>query len=162
MLAPHRMKLRILAGLIAALMATLGQFTPVSAHPGAIAVSGTQLVENVAPCAPGSFKMIGSLTGCWTIDTFVEQVASPGIYVASGTEHFVGCVGSLCGTLYSTFVFVGKFDASGNEVWGGCHHPIVGGTGGFAAATGDLNFRDLPNGTPLPPAEYKGRIVLRP
>ena len=42
----------------------------------------------------------------------------------------------------------------GVEVHGRCHHPFVGGDGGFAGVSGVLQMLDLPNGCAL----YKGHL----
>jgi hypothetical protein len=142
------------------LIATLGLPTTALAGPGATSVAGRQVVASGADCPGATFVMTGDLDGCWTTDTFDLVAAGPnGIVVGRGSETFVGCIGSRCGTLSLSFVFVGKFDAAGAELWGGCHHPILGGTGDFAGARGAFNFVDLPDGSGLPPADYSGRIV---
>ena len=90
-----------------------------------------------------------------------------------GTETFVGCVNPIgdCnnsattyGTFDTTFTFTAKFDGRPpdvtlyQEVHGRCQHPIGGGTGVFAGATGVLTFKDdVTNGT----APYKGHITLQ-
>ena len=121
------------------------------------AVRGVQTPVGSGPCfdatALDSYTMTGDLVGCWYTDTVVLTGVQPsGGVELSGTEHFVGCLdlngdercgaGDPSGTFATTFTFTGKFDASGNELRGRCHHPIEAGTGGFAAATGVLNFTD--------------------
>jgi hypothetical protein len=143
------------------LAGTLGLATTANAASSAISVSGHQEVSLGGVCPAGTFVMSGDLEGCWTTDSFNLVAAGPnGIVVGSGTETFVGCIGERCGSLFLTFVFVGRFDAAGVELWGGCHHPIRGGAGDFAGARGVLNFVDDPDDTALPPADYSGRIVL--
>lgn len=151
------------AAVFAAIAAVLTLAGPVAATPGAVPVEGRQEVADGGSCPGATFVMSGDLEGCWTTDTFQLVAAGPnGIVVGSGTETFTGCIGSRCGSLFFSFVFVGRFDAVEAEVWGGCHHPIRGGTGDFAGATGTLNFVDLPDGSGLPPANYSGRIIFRP
>lgn len=120
-------------------------------------VQGIQTPVGSGSCfdaaALDSYTMTGDLVGCWYTDTFLLIGVQPsGVVNLSGTEHFVGCLdmngdktcgaGDPSGTLATTFTFTGKFDASGNELHGRCHHPIVSGTGGFAAAAGVINFTD--------------------
>jgi hypothetical protein len=138
---------------------------------GATVVRGTQTPVASGPCfdaaALGSYTMSGGLVGCWYTDTVVLNGLHPGGTVqVSGTEHFVGCldlggdgscVGDPAGTFSTTFTFTAKYDASGNEIHGRCHHPIVSGTGGFLGATGLINFSDdVTTGD----ASYTGPISL--
>jgi hypothetical protein len=126
-------------------------------------------VDPVTGLAPaGSNVMAGSLIGCWYTDTFNPTVTTPsGVIHATGAENFVGCLDAAltgaCGTsdpsgsFAATYTFVGKFDAAGNEIWGRCRHKIESGTGGFAGATGRVNFQDnVANGT----SDYRGHITL--
>ena len=97
-----------------------------------------------------------ALLGLWYTRTFVLGVLTPsGVLTATGTEEFVGCLdvngNRTCdasdpdGTLSFTFRFSGKFDpVTFAEMHGRCHHPVVGGTGDFAGATGVLRFKDDP------------------
>jgi hypothetical protein len=112
--------------------------------------------------------MAGSLIGCWYTDTFDPTVSTPsGVIHATGAEHFVGCLDSTgagaCGTgdpsgsLALTYRFEGKFDAADNEIWGRCQHKIVSGTGGFAEATGRIDFTD---DVATSTASYRGHITL--
>jgi hypothetical protein len=48
-------------------------------------------------------------------------------YRATGTEHFEGCLGSICGSFDTTFSFTTKTDGpwpTSPEIHGRCHHPI--------------------------------------
>jgi hypothetical protein len=76
---------------------------------GATIVRGTQLAAGT--CDNGGYEMTGSFTGCWWIDTF-ETKSSPdkSHYRATGTEHFDGCLGAVCGTLTTTYSFTAKTD----------------------------------------------------
>jgi len=146
---------------LAATLAVLTLASPAAAASGATTVMGRQAVVSGGPCPDGSFTMSGDLVGCWTTDSIEFKAFGPnGVVVAHGTETFTGCIGSRCGTLSLTFVFVGRFDATGAELWGGCHHPIRAGSGDFAGATGEINFVDDTDGSELPPADYRGRIVF--
>lgn len=98
----------------------------------------------------------GDLIGFWSTTTFELGVATPsGVVTGSGTERFDGCLDSnengVCdpsdpaGSLYLTFTYSAKFDLEAFALLHGrCHHPVTGGTGGFAGATGALQMRDDP------------------
>ena len=51
-----------------------------------------------------------------------------------------------------------KFDAQGNETHGRCWHPILRGSGGFAGATGVLQFKDVLTDPPYYP--YRGTLKI--
>jgi len=161
-----------------ALLAVSTAFAFVVAAPASAEqnqVSGVQTPGATGPPActdpSASFTMTGGLVGCWYEDSIMitkDQTTASGIELihVSGTEHFIGCLdrdgdGSCIGadpsgTLYFTFTFTEQVDvATGSEIRGRCHHPIVGGTGDFAAATGVLNFKDdIPSGT----SPYMGHL----
>jgi hypothetical protein len=127
-------------------------FAATAAQAGAIQVSGVQS----APQADGSYAMSGSLIGVWWTTSFVLQGIEPsGGVQGTGTETFVGCLDAngsgACdgvdprGTIDFTFTFTGKYDPTfTTEIHGRCHHPVVGGTGGFAGVRGVLDFKDDP------------------
>ena len=77
-----------------------------------------------------------------------RQRAPSGVYIESGEEVFVGSLdGGQDGTFSTTYKFESKWDpdvSTGSEVHGRCQHPIVegSGTGGFAGATGRVDFKD--------------------
>lgn len=124
--------------------------TTAAAADGATIVRGTQLAAGT--CADGGYAMTGSLVGCWWIDTF-ETKSDPdkSTYVATGTEHFSGCLDSVCGTFYTTYKFSAKTDGpwpTSPEIHGRCHHPVIGGTDGFAGASGEISFHDVVDVTP--------------
>lgn len=137
----------------------------VAVAPGTMAssatiVSGLQVPDTTGACndnpdAIASYQMSGSLIGCWYTDTGVYKNVSPTGFLATGTEHFVGCLGSSCGTLFTTFTFTATY-VGDVEAHGRCHHPITGGTGAFAGATGSINFKDDPSGC----ATYHGEVKL--
>ena len=83
-----------------------------------------------------------------------EHESHAGGFVASGTETFVGCLGTRCGRFFTTYTFTAKY-VGDIEVHGRCHHPIVGGEGDFADVSGVINMHDLPNGC----ATYKGHLT---
>lgn len=135
--------------------------TASAAGSGATTVRGTQLAAG--SCEDGGYAMTGSLEGCWWIDTF-ETKSDPdkSHYVATGTEHFTGCLGSVCGTFFTTYRFTAKTDGpwpTSAEVHGRCHHPVTGGTDAFAGASGEISFRDVVDVSP-PYYPYWGNVHL--
>ena len=141
---------------------------------GATIVRGDQFVIPTgqgncgSDTSAGTYRMAGDLVGCWYTDDFVVENENPGGgFKASGIEHFTGCLntngnatcdaGEPSGTFETTFVFTAKFAPSGDEIHGRCHHPIVGGTGAFAGASGGLSFKDIPSEGRFP---YHGEIKL--
>lgn len=133
--------------------------TTAVAATGATVIRGTQLAAGT--CADGGYAMTGSLVGCWWIDTF-ETKSNPdkATYVATGTEHFIGCLGSVCGTFYTTYKFSAKTDGpwpTSPEIHGRCHHPVIGGTDGFAGVSGEISFHDVVDVTP-PYYPYRGNV----
>lgn len=156
------------------------------AHGSTVRVAGIQAPLDTTAGAPGdpcaatdpetgqapvvSNAMAGSLIGCWYTDTFNLINSTPtGVIYATGSEHFVGCLdvrrrGSCAhtdrtGTLALTYTFLAQFDpVTDREIWGGCQHKIVFGTGGFEAAAGRIDFKDnVANGT----SSYRGVITLQ-
>lgn len=134
-----------------------------AAGAGATVVRGDQLLAGASSCPDadeGTYKMAGDLVGCWYTDTFeIRNVTPGGGFHASGTEHFVGCLNKsgnqTCGTFTTTFTFTAKYAVTLEEIHGRCHHPITGGTGGFAGASGELSFKDIPSEGRFP---YHGPI----
>lgn len=154
------------------------------AHSSTVGVSGIQAAADATAGAPGdpcaatdpetrkaplvSNTMAGSLIGCWYTDTFKRiTLTASGVLDATGSEHFVGCLdvrgnGSCepsdrTGTLALKYTFLAQYDGAGNEIWGGCQHKIVSGTGGFAGTAGRIDFQDnVANGT----SSYVGFLSL--
>jgi hypothetical protein len=136
------------------------------------AVAGTTQVSGVqTPIDPsaGTYTMSGSLIGLWTITSIELANFTPsGAVLASGTEQFDGCFDTnanrACdgddpqGSIFFTFTLTAKYDPTFTvEQHGRCHHPVVGGTGGFAGVSGSLDFKDDPvTGC----ASYKGHLDL--
>ena len=147
--------------LLVALIGSLLSAGAVAAANGTTIVRGVQLAAGT--CEVVGFEMTGSLVGCWVIDTF-ETKSDPAkaTLLATGTEHFTGCLGSTCGTFFTTYTFTAKFDGpwpTSAEIHGRCHHPIVGGTGGFAGASGVLSSHDVVDVSP-PYFPYVGNVHL--
>jgi len=102
-----------------------------------------------------TYTVTGNLAGCWYIDEWTIRNETPsGAISAKGTEVFSGCLnGNRCGHFWTTYTFTYKV-VDGVETHGRCHHPIVGGDGGFTGVSGVLQMHDLPNGC----AVYKGHL----
>lgn len=110
-----------------------------------------------------------ALIGWWRTKTFDFGVlTASGVFTATGTEEFEGCLDAngdrSCGasepsgTLRFSFEASGKFDlATFEELHGRCHHPITGGSGDFAGATGVFRFKDDPVAGC---AYYSGHLTL--
>lgn len=102
----------------------------------------------------GTYVVSGDLTGCWYVDELtIRTEAASGAFRATGREQFVGCLGNRCGRFFTTYVFTARI-VDGVETHGRCHHPIVGGDGGFAGVRGSLEMHDLPDGC----AVYTGHL----
>ncbi|MBI2777787.1 MAG: hypothetical protein HYX57_11080 [Chloroflexi bacterium] len=136
--------------------------TASAAGRGATTVRGTQSAAGT--CRDGGYAMTGSLTGCWWVLTF-ESTSDPdkSHYRATGEELFEGCLGDVCGTFSTTYSFTAKTDGpwadGAPEIHGRCHHPVTGGTGGFAGVSGELSFRDIVDVSP-PYYPYWGNLRL--
>ena len=103
--------------------------------------------------------MTGSLHGCWYTYVSSSKFNRSGTYQEKGTEIFVGCLNGTCGTFETTYTFTAKYvdDTFAEEIHGRCHHPIAGGTGGFAGAKGVINFKDDVVNLKF---DYKGHVSL--
>jgi hypothetical protein len=138
-------------------------------------ISGVGVFDTAGACAPPptgyadftdfTLVMTGSLEGCWytKIDTRTDNGAPSGVYHETGREVFVGSLnGGPAGTFATNYKFESKWDpdfTTGAELKGRCQHPIVtgSGTGGFAGATGRVDFKDeVSTGRFL----YRGHIKL--
>jgi len=156
---------RMVAPTLVAGAAALMLAANASAKTTTVPVSGTQTVVDEDA---GTYKMSGSLIGDWQFTSFTEIATSP-IYRAKGTELFSGCLdvrrdgtctGDPSGTLRFRFKYWAQFDDEGALVWGSCLHPITGGTGAFAGATGVLSMVDTPTPQGVSTA-YIGHVTLR-
>jgi hypothetical protein len=88
----------------------------------------------------------------------MDVVPSRGTFLATGTEHFTGWIGSRYGTFTTTYTFTAQFDGD-VELHGRCHHPVVGGDGDFAGISGVLTFKDVVDVNP-PYYPYRGTLRL--
>ncbi|HEX5609612.1 MAG TPA: hypothetical protein VFX45_05910 [Solirubrobacterales bacterium] len=138
---------------------------------GAIPVSGEQFSvsgEQKIVSEKGS-KMSGGLIGSWKITSF-KVVASKPVFRGKGTESFSGCIdrkldgscaGDPSGTMKFSFRYWAKLDSEDAVQLGTCAHPVTGGTGAFAGATGFLMMVDTPiKKPPFLKTEYEGVITL--
>src|SRR4051794_39434969 len=139
-----------------------GLFVTLSAPANAATnqISGVAVLDTTNTCKgpPVGYEkyidftqvMTGSLKGCWytRIVGTKDNGAPSGVYIETGREIFVGSLdGGPKGTFTTTYKFESKWEpdvSTGSEVHGRCQHPIVGGsgTGGFAGATGRVDFKD--------------------
>lgn len=163
----------ILVGIVASLAAT-----GASSAAGATQVDGVQtLVSSGDPfdATDDVYWMSGygggqpALVGWWRTTSFELGVFTPsGVVTGTGTEEFEGCLdangdaacgaGEPSGTLEFSFESSAKYDpVTFEQQHGRCHHPITGGTGGFAGATGGLHFKDDPVAGC---SYYSGRLTL--
>jgi hypothetical protein len=109
-----------------------------------------------------------ALIGYWYVRSIAYTVFTPsGVITGTGTEEFDGCLDAngdgSCqgaepdGTLNLSFSFSSRFDLTFALVHGRCQHPVTGGTGDFAGATGAFRFKDDPvTGC----AYYSGHLTL--
>jgi hypothetical protein len=154
-----------------AMLASLLLALPALAHAATHQLTGTAFFNpsQGTPCPDSSaydsyppIVMTGSLDGCWYTHIETARITRGGVYLESGTELFVGRLDAgPAGTFTTTYKFEAKLNADGAEVRGRCQHPIVSGsgTGGFAGATGRVDFKDI-IGDPIT-YEYRGHISLR-
>jgi len=166
-----RTKLQRLALLIIVLAGSLlGAAVPAQAKSSQI--DGTAFFDpapgDLCPVPPDEYEdypalvMRGSLEGCWYTDIQHAKTTNGNVYLERGRELFVGSLnGGPEGSFTTTYRFEAKLAADGSEVRGRCQHPLVrgSGTGGFAGATGRLDFKDI-IGDEITYV-YRGHISLR-
>jgi len=131
---------------------SMGLMAPAQAT-GTTQISGDAAFEaGVCTTPPAGFDdypglaLHGDLEGCLYTDVLTSGSTPSGVYFETGRETVVASLnGGPVGTFTTTYKFESKFDASGAELKGRCQHPIThgSGTGGFAGATGRLNFKDI-------------------
>lgn len=152
------------ASTVLALSSALVLVAAVSAN--AIPVAGHQKVVNEKA---GKYKMKGDLIGKWKLTTFRIVDTKPVLRI-KGTEKFNGCLdtsgdrsceGEPTGVMYFKFRYWAQFDDDGQILLGACAHPVTGGKGAFAGATGFLAMFDTPlNKPPFFKTRYEGEINL--
>jgi len=154
---------------VVALLASLLLALPAPAHAANHQLTGTAFFnpDTSCPDPPSAYPsypaldMTGSLDGCWYTNIETARITPGGVYLESGTELFVGQLdGGRAGTFTTTYKFEAKLNADLAEVRGRCQHSIVSGsgTGGFAGATGRVDFKDI-IGDPITYV-YRGHISL--
>lgn len=130
-------------------------------------VYGTQTVVDEDA---GTYLMHGSLVGTWAITSYVPAYESDTLVVAEGTERFAGCIdqnhNGTCqrwerhGRIRFSYTAWANFDGTtGAYLGGGCVHPVTGGGGGFAGATGTLLMKDSVHGQTVT-TTYRGELRL--
>jgi hypothetical protein len=176
------MKRLFIAGVVSLSAVAFVGAAPASAQ-GSYVVRGVQIpaagnvcaYDPLPPAPAGAFAtdLTGDLAGCWYITAFNVVRSNPsGTGTATGTEEVHACIdlnhdgvcepGEPVGKFFTTFIFTGKFAdgfAGAMEIHGRCHHPIVGGTGEFANAKGEISFTDNTSVTPVT-SPYHGPIQL--
>jgi hypothetical protein len=162
--------IRLLAtvlGTMTAATSLLASAAPAATVSGEqFAVAGKQTVVNEKA---GTYEMSGGLLGDWKITSFTELAQKP-VFKGKGTESFKGCVdrgldgscaGDPSGTLRFKFRYWAKFGKGDALELGTCAHPVTGGTGDFAGATGFLMMVDVPTKkAPGVETSYEGMITL--
>jgi hypothetical protein len=148
----------------------LGAAAPAQAASPQIDGTAEFQVSEGAPCAEApepytdypALVMDGDLEGCWYTDVLDFRMLPNGVYTEVGEELFVGRQGDgAMGTFTTTYRFEARFEEDlVTEIRGRCQHPVVAGsgTGGFAGATGRLDFKDI-IGDPITYV-YRGHIRL--
>jgi len=165
-----RTKIRRLAllGLLMGGLLGTGLMAPATAA-GTTQVDGPAALDAVACDSPPvgftdypGLHLTGDIEGCLYTHVGVVKRTPSGVWLETGQEIVIGSMnGGPEGTFMTTYHFEGKYDnATGLELKGRCHHPIVkgSGTGGFAGATGRLDFKDI-IGDPVVYV-YRGHIKL--
>ena len=161
--------IRLLATVLGTMIGTLlfaHAATAATVSGEQFAVSGKQTVVNESA---GTYKMSGGLLGNWKITSFKETASKP-VFRGTGTETFNGCIdrkldgscnGDPSGSLKFKFRYWGKFGKGDALELGTCAHPVIGGTGDFAGATGFLMMVDTPiEKAPFIETNYEGLITL--
>jgi hypothetical protein len=111
-----------------------------------------------------AIEMTGSLEGCWYTKILTTKQTPSGVYLESGEELFVGSLNGAEGSFTTTYKFEAKLDTvTGLEIKGRCQHKIVAGsgTGGFAGASGRVDFKDIINKETLELIQYDYRGHIR-
>jgi hypothetical protein len=144
-----------------------------AASAGAAPVSGEQFLvsgrQTVVNEKASTFKMSGGLLGSWKVTSF-KEIASKPVFKGKGTESFKGCIdrdldgscaGEPTGTMKFSFRYWAKFSNDDAVQLGTCAHPVTGGSGDFAGASGFLMMVDTPIGkAPFVKTQYEGVITL--
>jgi hypothetical protein len=165
--------MRIRALLFAGLLVALSLIAA-PANAATNQISGTALFDTAGPdgqCPdePSGYQdypaiaMTGSLDGCWYTNILTQKETPSGVYLETGEELFVGSLnGGPEGTFTTTYKFEAKLNPDGSEIRGRCQHPIVAdsGTGGFAGASGRVDFKDIVGSDNSVTFVYRGHIRI--
>lgn len=119
--------------------------------------------ECTDPAGNGSdfaLTMTGDLQGCLYVFVEDARCTPSGVYLETGTETFVGTYGGGFGTFRTTYKVQAKYKDCSNltgQIFGGCQHPIVSGsgTGTFEGVRGRFNMKDDVEEANL---QYKGHL----
>jgi hypothetical protein len=98
------------------------------------------------------------MVGSWVTTGFTPTFNSPTLFVGVGTERFTGCLDAnrdgSCqrrerhGQITFDFTYWASYDGTtGAFLRGECVHPVTGGSGGFAGASGLLLMKDTVHGS---------------
>ncbi|UQN06476.1 hypothetical protein [Deinococcus sp. QL22] len=143
--------------------------------PNNVQISGRAVYDvsgSICPAPPSGYAdfvsypglvLSGSLQGCWYTKVDSSKTTPSGVYLETGREVFVGSLnGGPIGVFATTYKFESKFSGS-TEIFGRCQHPLVAGsgTGGFAGATGRLDYKDIVADPSNVYYIYRGHISLR-
>lgn len=119
---------------------------------GATQISGIGYLPASGECeeidADFALNLTGDLEGCLYIYIESARCTPSGVYHESGREIFVGNGSSgNDGTFETTYKFKAKYTDCANlsgQLWGGCHHPIVSGsgTGDYTGVKGRFDIKD--------------------
>ena len=156
---------------IAGVVAALALVTPGVAGAATVPVTGT-ITAGTLDCdfaggtltgqmfrfsCEGTETLTGGLSGTGSFDQVFSLNLASGELLTTGTETFVGCVGTNCGTLDWEFQASGKFDIQTNTLisaHGETH--ITGGTGDLAGASGSFTLTAVSESV----STYKGVVVF--
>ena len=135
---------------------------PASASTSYLTGLGTPVEECGGQTSMFTLEITGDLEGCIYTTHYVGRFVD-GLWTEKGTEHALLCLDidgeETCGTFDTTYRFFAEFDDAGEQIAGGCVHPIVAGSGtdGFEGVTGRLQFvDDLEAGN----AAYRATVTL--
>lgn len=147
----HLQRLALLIIMLASSL--LGVAAPAQAAGGQIGGPAYfDATGEVCPAAPVGFDdypalvLEGDLEGCWYTNVESSKTTPSGVYLEVGQELFIGTLhGGEPGSFTTTYRFEAKYAPDGAELFGRCQHPLVAGsgTGGFAGATGRVDFKDI-------------------
>lgn len=170
----QQQRLKSAGSLLAALLLTAAAM-PASAQ-GNIQISGTGVAVDPRthdtcqgpPQGYGDYdyfavELTGDLEGCLYARLGEYKFGPSGAYDERGDEVIVACLNDgPCGLLFTSYHFTGKYALDfSQQFFGRCQHPIVWAEGGFAGATGRLDFKDnIVDGVAVD-FDYRGHIKLQ-